>query len=91
MGRRRGVPALVVVQYLQRLGLTYLMPPVAVDHQIERGAVKEGTRVLDALGVGAFQHPQVGIVRHIFGGLTIAQARGKEAHQFAIVMFHDVT
>jgi hypothetical protein len=30
-------------------------------------------------------------MRYVFGGLTTAQARRKETHQFAIVMFHDVT
>ena len=85
------MPALVVVQHLQWLGLAHLVPAVAVDNQVERGAVEESTRVLDALGVGALQHSQVGIMRHVFGGLTTAQARRKKTHQFAIVMFHDVT
>ena len=53
MGWRRGVPALVVVQHLQWLGLAHLVPAVAVDNQVERGAVEESTRVLDALSARA--------------------------------------
>ncbi|MNE44557.1 hypothetical protein D3C80_1387890 [compost metagenome] len=34
VARRRGVPALVAVQHLQRLGLAHQVAAVAVDHQV---------------------------------------------------------
>ncbi|MNP45551.1 hypothetical protein D3C76_1394820 [compost metagenome] len=91
MGQRRGVPALVIVEHLQRFGLAHLVPPVTVDHQVERRAVEEGARVLDTLRIGTLQHPQVGIVGNVLRRLAAAKTRGKKAHQFAIVVFHDVT
>ncbi|MNE18678.1 hypothetical protein D3C80_1117270 [compost metagenome] len=91
MGECRAVPALVAVEHLQRFGLAHLVAPVTIDHQVERCAIEKGTRMLDPFGIGTFQYPQIGIVRDVFGSLTTAQARGEEAHQFAIVMFHDVT
>ncbi|MNC61173.1 hypothetical protein D3C75_1111000 [compost metagenome] len=47
--------------------------------------------MLDALGVGALQYPQVCIVGNVFRRLATAKACGKEAHQFTIIMFHDGT
>lgn len=91
LGRCRAVPAFIVVEHFERLGLTHLVPSVMVDHQIHGRAIKECTRMLDPLTLRAFQHPDIGIVGHVFGRLAIAKPGRQETHQFAIVMFHDGT
>ena len=64
---------------------------MAVNHQVERSAIKERAGMLDLLGIGTLQHPQISVVSHVFGGLAIAQTRAKKAHQLAIIMFHNGT
>ena len=68
-----------------------MVAPVPVDHQVERGSVEERSRMLDLPAVGTFQHSQIGIVGNVLRCLAIAQARTQEAHQFAIIMFHNST
>ena len=88
--RGRGEVALFVVEHFQRLDLTQGIAPMVVDHQIERGAIQECPGLLDRRVAGALQNPQISVMHHIFGHLTVAQLGVQETHQLAIVVFqHD--
>jgi hypothetical protein len=63
---------------------------MAVDHQVQRGAVQERARLFDGGVAGTFQHPDISVMHHILGHLTVAQLGVEETHQLAIVVFqHD--
>jgi hypothetical protein len=67
------------------------MAPVPVDHQVKCRTVEKRPRMLDLPAVGPLKYPQIGIVGNVLRSLAVAQAGTKEAHQFAIIMFHNST
>ncbi len=63
---------------------------MAVDHQVQGGAVQEGAGLFDRGVACALEHPHISVMHHIFGHLTVAQLGVEETHQLAIVVFqHD--
>ncbi|MNF66918.1 hypothetical protein D3C84_487190 [compost metagenome] len=87
---RRGEIALLIVEHVQGFGLTQGIASMVVDDQVEGGAIKECPGLLDRRITGALQDPQISVMHHIFGHLTVAQPGVQETHQLAIVVFqHD--